>query len=461
MEEALPSAVAVDPQLSEEMDISEPEPSPEKSVQPMMSDAPAAPHFPRKSAAVAPASTDPARVEEASKEEATVAPPPPSAARPEGFDSAAKAEVLTETFSSSPPAAAEDATMTMSHVEEPSVELPSDDRPCPVAAAAVAAKLAVVGTAPTAETPITSEVTQGSYNDNHSSAQSVTAGIVCSDEGRKLARDMVADVVAATVLEATSSAPAEASLGVNDGVDPPMNDASDSNSGKPPENVTETAADADSAQTNSEECVAETVSSIPDADEKKGRSNDEEKVAEEKMDVSLSASGQHSDDKGVEAVPTPPKTADDSKESANSKPAALASNGDTKLPATAPHVASSIASEPPSHQPVQNFAASAAVMQPNNPQGRELKVEDALLYLDQVKLVFGDRPRIYNQFLEIMKNFKAQEVDTVGVINSVRKLFHGYNSLILGFNTFLPEGYKIELRDSEPVFLGPGLPGTQ
>jgi len=95
------------------------------------------------------------------------------------------------------------------------------------------------------------------------------------------------------------------------------------------------------------------------------------------------------------------------------------------------------------------------------PAGRELKVEDALLYLDQVKLEFGDRPRIYNQFLEIMKNFKAQEVDTIGVINSVRKLFHGYNNLILGFNTFLPEGYKIEMRDLEPVFLGPGLPGTK
>lgn len=96
-----------------------------------------------------------------------------------------------------------------------------------------------------------------------------------------------------------------------------------------------------------------------------------------------------------------------------------------------------------------------------HPSGRELKVEDALLYLDQVKLEFGDRPRIYNEFLEIMKNFKAQEVDTIGVINRVRSLFHGYNNLILGFNTFLPEGYKIEMRDLEPVFVGPGLTGTR
>jgi len=101
-----------------------------------------------------------------------------------------------------------------------------------------------------------------------------------------------------------------------------------------------------------------------------------------------------------------------------------------------------------------------------HPAGRELKVEDALLYLDKVKNEFGERPRIYNEFLDIMKCFKAQEVDTIGVINRVKTLFRGYNALILGFNTFLPEGYKIEMRDlgrgagREPVFIGPGLPGN-
>ena len=80
---------------------------------------------------------------------------------------------------------------------------------------------------------------------------------------------------------------------------------------------------------------------------------------------------------------------------------------------------------------------------------RELRVEDALVYLDDVKREFGDRPRIYNEFLEIMKNFKSQEVDPPGVINRVSKLFRGYNNLILGFNKFLPDGYKISLEDLE------------
>jgi paired amphipathic helix protein Sin3a len=92
---------------------------------------------------------------------------------------------------------------------------------------------------------------------------------------------------------------------------------------------------------------------------------------------------------------------------------------------------------------------------------RELRVEDALLYLDQVKVEFGDRPQIYNEFLDIMKTFKTQQIDTPGVIRRVSNLFQGNKRLVLGFNTFLPEGYKIELPadgDGPPVavFRAPG-----
>mmetsp|Transcript_54447 Transcript_54447/g.157450 ORF Transcript_54447/g.157450 Transcript_54447/m.157450 type:complete len:1191 (-) Transcript_54447:32-3604(-) len=92
---------------------------------------------------------------------------------------------------------------------------------------------------------------------------------------------------------------------------------------------------------------------------------------------------------------------------------------------------------------------------------RELRVEDALLYLDQVKVEFGDRPHIYNEFLEIMKTFKTHQIDTPGVIRRVSNLFHGNKKLVLGFNTFLPEGYKIELPEDGngppvAVFRAPG-----
>ncbi|OXB44336.1 hypothetical protein B1J92_E02475g [Nakaseomyces glabratus] len=75
---------------------------------------------------------------------------------------------------------------------------------------------------------------------------------------------------------------------------------------------------------------------------------------------------------------------------------------------------------------------------------RPLNVKDALSYLEQVKFQFHTRPDIYNLFLDIMKDFKSQTIDTPGVIERVSSLFKGYPNLIQGFNTFLPQGYRIE-----------------
>ncbi|KAF9055963.1 hypothetical protein BJ165DRAFT_1429814 [Panaeolus papilionaceus] len=76
---------------------------------------------------------------------------------------------------------------------------------------------------------------------------------------------------------------------------------------------------------------------------------------------------------------------------------------------------------------------------------RPLNVTDALSYLDAVKNQFQNNPDIYNQFLDIMKDFKSQVIDTPGVIERVSRLFHGNPLLIQGFNTFLPVGYRIDV----------------
>ncbi|EGD81011.1 hypothetical protein PTSG_10955 [Salpingoeca rosetta] len=82
---------------------------------------------------------------------------------------------------------------------------------------------------------------------------------------------------------------------------------------------------------------------------------------------------------------------------------------------------------------------------------RRLKVEDALTYLDRVKAHFGSQPTVYNSFLNIMKDFKSQNINTPDVIKNVSQLFEGHPELIVGFNTFLPPGYKIEIPDeSQP-----------
>ncbi|KAJ8464001.1 hypothetical protein ONZ45_g17389 [Pleurotus djamor] len=79
--------------------------------------------------------------------------------------------------------------------------------------------------------------------------------------------------------------------------------------------------------------------------------------------------------------------------------------------------------------------------EPNRP----LNVTDALSYLDAVKVQFQEKPDVYNRFLDIMKDFKSQAIDTPGVIDRVSRLFHGNLQLIQGFNTFLPVGYRIEV----------------
>uniref|UniRef100_I3J0I5 Paired amphipathic helix protein Sin3b n=2 Tax=Oreochromis TaxID=8139 RepID=I3J0I5_ORENI len=81
------------------------------------------------------------------------------------------------------------------------------------------------------------------------------------------------------------------------------------------------------------------------------------------------------------------------------------------------------------------------------------QVEDALSYLDQVKIRFANDPGIYNKFLDIMKEFKSQSIDTPGVINRVSQLFHGHPDLVLGFNAFLPPGYRIEVPKNGMAFL--------
>lgn len=92
----------------------------------------------------------------------------------------------------------------------------------------------------------------------------------------------------------------------------------------------------------------------------------------------------------------------------------------------------------PGDQGMQHMAAQGVA------PGQQPILNDALSYLDQVKVQFAGNPDVYNQFLDIMKDFKSQAIDTPGVIGRVSQLFKGNPSLISGFNTFLPPGYRIE-----------------
>ncbi|KAK7036539.1 hypothetical protein VNI00_011472 [Paramarasmius palmivorus] len=98
-------------------------------------------------------------------------------------------------------------------------------------------------------------------------------------------------------------------------------------------------------------------------------------------------------------------------------------------------------------QPLDGQQASSSPTQPNVSLNRSLNilsVADALSYLDHVKFQFQDQPDVYNHFLDIVKEFKSQQIDTPGVIKRVSHLFRGHPLLTQGFNTFLPAGYRIQ-----------------
>lgn len=152
-------------------------------------------------------------------------------------------------------------------------------------------------------------------------------------------------------------------------------------------------------------------------------------------------------------------------------------NFDNPLPADQqyPNSASSSSSSSTSHpQPstniqnneVHNSTHTQVQVQPHTQTDsnsyRSLNVKDALSYLEQVKLQFNSKPYIYNQFLDIMKDFKSQNIDTPGVIERVSNLFKGYPILIQGFNTFLPQGYRIDCTNNpdDPIKVTTPLDST-
>lgn len=119
----------------------------------------------------------------------------------------------------------------------------------------------------------------------------------------------------------------------------------------------------------------------------------------------------------------------------------LDSTSAAAAPVTTTTTTANTATVPPPPPPATTTTSAAAS---SSSQYRQLNVKDALTYLELVKVKFNDQPEIYNRFLDIMKDFKSQSIDTPGVIDRVSSLFRGHPNLITGFNTFLPPGYRIE-----------------
>ena len=66
-----------------------------------------------------------------------------------------------------------------------------------------------------------------------------------------------------------------------------------------------------------------------------------------------------------------------------------------------------------------------------------------------VKNVLGAGTSQYTHFLGILKGYRTGEIAVEDVIDQISTVFQGDPELTLGFNTFLPDEYKIELHSNE------------
>ena len=70
-----------------------------------------------------------------------------------------------------------------------------------------------------------------------------------------------------------------------------------------------------------------------------------------------------------------------------------------------------LSSPTPSGAPEGAFPGAPQATDSSDPSAsgeRPLNVSDALSYLDSVKLQFAEQPDIFNEFLDVMKDFKSK-----------------------------------------------------
>lgn len=79
---------------------------------------------------------------------------------------------------------------------------------------------------------------------------------------------------------------------------------------------------------------------------------------------------------------------------------------------------------------------------------QRLIVAEAESFMAQIRLVFRNQPRVYNDFLDIMADYKSKKTNESRVIAQVAILFKGHPELICGFAKFLPAGYNVEITNN-------------
>ncbi|KAK0496524.1 paired amphipathic helix [Armillaria luteobubalina] len=78
-------------------------------------------------------------------------------------------------------------------------------------------------------------------------------------------------------------------------------------------------------------------------------------------------------------------------------------------------------------------------------------VRDVINYVQAIKFQLQNQPGAYDLFLDTLKEYSNQLIDTPSFIYRVSHLLFGHPQLITGFSAFLPAGYRIDTTSDGPA----------
>lgn len=88
-------------------------------------------------------------------------------------------------------------------------------------------------------------------------------------------------------------------------------------------------------------------------------------------------------------------------------------------------------------------------------QEKVIQQKDALKFLDEIRSEFPNDNKVFQDFVNIMADFKSNKIGTKEVLERTTQLFSGHHTLIQRFVQFLPPGHVLhrttELQDSTSI----------
>ncbi|KAG9217634.1 hypothetical protein CCMSSC00406_0003677 [Pleurotus cornucopiae] len=105
----------------------------------------------------------------------------------------------------------------------------------------------------------------------------------------------------------------------------------------------------------------------------------------------------------------------------------------------------------PGSQPLNGSVNTGGPAAPGSAgDASSMDVSDAIAYLDSVRDRYRDRAAVYDEFLEIMKEYKQGRVDRLNVVRRISRLFLESPYHIERFSAFLPPALQLQISSADP-----------